>query len=113
RIGKSRAGRVRAWAAAVLLGAGCVAGLTGCGGENDGRGGPEEHEHAAPTNRVDINARVRQNLGITFARVERRNVARTLRVPGRFELVPSAERDYRTPVSGQVELLVRQFDQVA
>ena len=60
----------------------------------------------APTNRVDINSSVRQNLGITFAKVESRNVARTLRVPGRFELLPTAKREYRAAASGTVELLV-------
>jgi multidrug resistance efflux pump len=64
------------------------------------------------TNRVDINAAVRQNLGITFAKVEERNVARTLRVPGRFELLPTARREYRVPVPGQVELLVEQYQPI-
>jgi multidrug resistance efflux pump len=67
----------------------------------------------APTNRVDINASVRQNLGITFAKVESRNVARTLRVPGRFELLPTAKREYRAAASGTVELLVQQYQVVA
>lgn len=66
----------------------------------------------APTNRVDINASVRQNLGITFAKVESRNVARTLRVPGRFELLPTAKREYRAAASGTVELLVQQYQTV-
>lgn len=66
----------------------------------------------APTNRVDINAAVRQNLGITFARVESRNVARTLRVPGRFELLPTARREYRAAASGTVDLLVQQYQTV-
>lgn len=74
------------------------------GGANDGT--------PAPTNRVDINASVRQNLGITFAKVESRNVARTLRVPGRFELLPTAKREYRTAASGTVELLVQQYQTV-
>lgn len=65
-----------------------------------------------PTNRVDINASVRQNLGITFAKVESRNVARTLRVPGRFELLPTAKREYRAVASGTVELLVQQYQPV-
>lgn len=64
------------------------------------------------TNRVDINASVRQNLGITFAKVESRNVARTLRVPGRFELLPTAKREYRAAASGTVELLVQQYQSV-
>lgn len=67
----------------------------------------------APTNRVDIPASVRQNLGITFARVERRHVTRTLRVPGRFELLPTALREYRAASSGTVELLVEQYQQVS
>ncbi|HZW09192.1 MAG TPA: hypothetical protein VFF69_04745 [Phycisphaerales bacterium] len=66
----------------------------------------------APTNRVDVPAAVRQNLGITFARVERRAVARTLRSPGRFELLPSARREYHAPLGGRVELLVEQFAEV-
>ncbi len=75
--------------------------------------GPEAHAApAAPTNRVDIPASVRQNLGITFARVESRNVAQTLRVPGRFELLPTARREYRTPLPGRVELLVTQYERV-
>lgn len=66
----------------------------------------------APTNRVDINLAVRQNLGITFAKVESRNVAQTLRVPGRFELLPTAKREYRAAAAGTVELLVQQYQSV-
>lgn len=81
-------------------------------------GGPAEagevHAEAAtlPSNRVDIPAAVRQNLGITFARVEPRAVRRTLRVPGRFELLPTARREYRSPAPGRVELLVEQYARV-
>lgn len=56
---------------------------------------------------------MRQNLGITFAKVESRAVTRTLRVPGRFELIPTAERQYRAPASGTVELLVQQYQAVS
>jgi multidrug efflux pump subunit AcrA (membrane-fusion protein) len=66
----------------------------------------------APTNRVEIDAAVRRNLGITFAKVERRTVARTLRVPGRFELLPTARREYRVPGAGRVEVLVQQYQRV-
>jgi hypothetical protein len=69
-------------------------------------------EAPAPTNRVDIPAAVRKNLGITFAKVERRDVARTLRLPGRFELLPTARREHRAAVAGRVELLVTQFQRV-
>lgn len=76
-----------------------------------------DHDHAAaaaaaPTNRVDINDAVRRNLGVTFAKVETRNVARTLRVPGRFEPMPTARREYRAPLAGRVELLVAQYQRV-
>lgn len=65
-----------------------------------------------PTNRIDIPATVRQNLGITFARVERRRVASTILVPGRFELLPSARSEYRATLPGWVRLKVAQYDQV-
>jgi multidrug efflux pump subunit AcrA (membrane-fusion protein) len=74
---------------------------------------PYAAEHAAaPTNRVDIPDSVRRNLGVTFAKVECRNVARTLRVPGRFEPLPTAHREYRAPLAGRVELLVTQYQRV-
>lgn len=67
---------------------------------------------AAPTNRVDIPLPVRRNLGITFASVERRNVASTMRLPGRFELVPGARREHRAAAPGRVELAVDQYQRV-
>ncbi len=66
----------------------------------------------APTNRIDVPQAVRQNLGITFANVERRRVASTLRVPGRFEVLPTARREYRAALPGFVRLLVSQYEQV-
>src|SRR5207253_73699 len=88
--------------------------LGGCKKKTDDHDG---HNHAAPaaatpTNRVDIPGAVRRNLGITFAKVEMRNVARTLRVPGKFELLPTARREYRPPIAGRVELLVSQHQRV-
>jgi hypothetical protein len=68
---------------------------------------------AAPTNRVDIPPSVRAKLGITFAKVEYRDVARTLRLPGRFELLPSARREYRAPLEGRVVPLVEEYQEVA
>ncbi len=65
-----------------------------------------------PTNRIDVPPAVRTNLGITFAKVESRHVARTIRVPGRFELSPHGRREYRTMLGGRVELHARQFDRV-
>lgn len=77
-----------------------------------------EHAHAgeeggeAPTNRVEIPSTVRNNLGITFAKVERRSVATTIRVPGSFELQPRAKMEYRPLLAGQVEFVVDQLDKV-
>lgn len=94
---------------------------TGCDGDNPGAAagsGPARSANASrdtpgPTNRIDLPASVRQNLGITFAKVERRRVASTLRVPGRVELLPSARREYRATLPGYVQLLVNQYEEVA
>ena len=72
------------------------------------------NDEPTPTqsNRVAIPASVRQNLGVSFVRVERRAVAHTLRAPGWFEYEPSARREYRPALTGLVELFVDQFDRV-
>lgn len=101
----------RAFAACLIV---AIAGAL-CGCENKPEQPSVETGDAsapAPTNRVDINAAVRQNLGITFAKVEGRYVSRTLRVPGRFELTPTARREYRVPAAGSVDLLVQQYQSV-
>ncbi|MBK8916225.1 MAG: hypothetical protein IPM64_16790 [Phycisphaerales bacterium] len=90
--------------------------LAGCSRDPAGgqaKSGDAAHSEApAATNRVDVPETVRRNLGITFARVESRPVAQTIRVPGQFELLPEARREYRTMLAGRVELLVRQYDRV-
>jgi multidrug resistance efflux pump len=81
-----------------------------------GAAGEDHSERAAvapTTNRVDIPPNVRANLGITLAAVERRRVASTIRVPGRFELLPSARREHRPPMNGRVDLAVTQYQPVA
>ena len=57
----------------------------------------EEHQAQQPTNRIEIPATVRNNIGITFAKVERRRIDSTIRVPGAFELQPRASAN-RTPL---------------
>ncbi|MBX7246641.1 MAG: efflux RND transporter periplasmic adaptor subunit [Candidatus Sumerlaeaceae bacterium] len=69
-------------------------------------------EPAAATNRIPVPEAVRNNLGIQFAKVESRHVGKTLRMPGRFEILPEARREYHTPLAGTVELLVKQYDKV-
>lgn len=89
---------------------------TGCrrdaAGEGERANADSHNEAPTPTNRVEISDAVRRNLGITFAKVESRAVAQTIRVPGRFELLPEARREYRTMLAGRVELLVKQYDRV-
>jgi len=99
------------FSAAVLM---ALCGCKKTTGEEGGSGQsePPKSGSPAPSNRVDIPVAVRKNLGITFARVERRDVANTLRVPGRFELLPTARREYRTPVGGNVELLVVEYQKI-
>ena len=79
---------------------------------NDQTAPPEEAANEPPSNRVEIPATVRNNLGITFAKVERRNVSNTIRVPGAFELQPLARHEYRLMLPGVVEFSVDQFDAV-
>lgn len=88
------------------------AALAGCRSEPE-KSPPAHHEESRPAgNSVDVPDTVRRNLGITFAKVELRPVAQTIRVPGQFEPQPDARREYRTMLAGRVELLVAQFETV-
>lgn len=89
--------------------------LVGCRNSSDAEAeSPQAEPEAAatPTNRVDIPPTVRSNLGITFAPVEVREVERTIRVPGSFELSPGARQEYRTMASGRIGLHVAQYDKI-
>lgn len=90
--------------------------LVACGqGGADPHGDAEsDHDETPQTdpNLIAIPASVRANLGIEFVKVERRQIERTLRVPGRFEYLPTARREYRTALPGRVEMLVEQFAKV-
>src|SRR5688572_26225414 len=92
--------RARAAVCITLLAALAAAtAIGGCKKKNDEAAKPAGGESAhspVVSNRIDVPEAVRRNLGITFAKVERRRVAATIRVPGRFELLPSARREYRT-----------------
>lgn len=81
---------------------------------NDHENGEEEHDDHDHdhSQAIAIPDRVRANLGITFAKVERRNVASTRRVPGQFELRPEAVHEYRAMLGGRVSLSVKQFQKV-
>lgn len=72
----------------------------------------DESASDAPTDRLELSSQVRSNLGITFAAVEVRSVADTIRIPGSFELEPRARSEYRMALDGRVQLLVDQYDRV-
>jgi hypothetical protein len=98
-----------------LLMAVTAAALSGCGSDAENRAAvsaAEAERSVTPTNRIDIPPMVRSNLGITFAKVERRAVGATIRVPGAFELEPLARHEYRMTLPGRVELRVTQYQQV-
>ena len=88
--------------------------LAGCtrAGDDPGSVSTTQEQASAPTNRIDIPAPVRQNLGITFATVERRPVRQTMRFPGEFELQPEARREHRAMAPGRATLHVKQFETV-
>ncbi|MBM4059651.1 MAG: HlyD family efflux transporter periplasmic adaptor subunit [Planctomycetes bacterium] len=67
---------------------------------------------AAATDRIDVPAPVRENLGVVFVPVERRRVAVTLRLPGHFELLPAARVEHRTPIAGRVHVAVQPLQPV-
>ena len=75
-------------------------------------GGGGETETPAVTNRIDIPPAVVDNLGITFVKVERRLVQKTLRVPGQFESPNESRREYFTMLPGRIEVLVNQYQTV-
>lgn len=87
--------------------------LLSCSRNEEAGGKPaEESGGEQPTNRVEIPSTVRNNLGITFAKVERRNVETTIRVAGFFELEPLARQEHRLLLPGQVEFAVNELDEV-
>lgn len=94
-----------------LAGLALALALASCDSGDDAGSGMDEH--AKPiTNRIDIPPTVRNNLGITFAKVERREVAATLRVPGAFELKPLARHEYRLMAPARVRLEVDELQSV-
>lgn len=83
------------------------------GKEQERADAPPPADPELPPGMVAIPRAVRDNLGITFAKVEHRVVQGTLRLPGRFEATPQATSEYRAGARGQVTLLAKQYDRVA
>ncbi|MCB9841652.1 MAG: hypothetical protein H6812_00170 [Phycisphaeraceae bacterium] len=99
--------------AVALYGLACLSLLAACSRDPSM---PESADAAndgtSSTDRVEIPATVRNNLGITFAKVERRRVESTIRMPGAFELQPLARHEYRMTLPGRVEIEVDQYQRV-
>ena len=104
------------WIASMMLIALAMVACDGGGQSDDDHagdaGGQTDDQSPTNPNLIDIPSAVRSNLGISFVEVEWRRVEQTLRVPGRFEYLPAARREYRTPVPGRVELVVDQLERV-
>lgn len=96
-------------AAVIFPGIGCVKPMEGAPAPAADAGG---HDAAAVAGGIAIPPAVRDNLGITFATVELRAVAETRRVPGQFELLPTARQEYRALLGGRIDLQVAQFQAV-
>ena len=109
-----QARRARSFRSGLLALAIAVAALSACTTDEPTKEGSSGGgEAAAPvTNRIDIPPEVVRNLGIEFAQAERRHVDRTMRMPGAFESPSEAERNYRVPVNGRVDLKVSQYARV-
>lgn len=86
--------------------------LAGCRHDHDHEQKHTDDHAPQDPSVIAVPAAVRQNLGITFAKVERRRVAATLRLPGAFELLPNGRRELRPPFAGRVDVRVRPLQQV-
>lgn len=96
-----------------LLAIACFSLVVGCSRESAPTTPAEANQASeAMTNRIDIPPTVRSNLGITFAKVERRSVEGTIRMPGAFEVQPLARHEYRLTLPGRVAIQVDQYQQV-
>ena len=96
-----------------LAGASAMMFLSACSRDSGQAAAPAQEETGGEqTNRIDIPATVRSNLGITFSPVERRRVDSTIRVPGSFELQPLARHEYRMSLPGRVILEVDQYQRI-
>ncbi len=98
----------------LLVGALLAFVLAGCGDRPAVEAPAKDGGQPAPviTNRIDVPPAVRKNLGITFAKVEMRDVRRIRRVPGSFELLPQAHRAYHSTLAGHVVVHVEQYQEV-
>lgn len=71
------------------------------------------HNHPAATGEtVEVSPMAQRNLGLRFAKVQKKVIERVLALPGRFELDPTAQHHYPMPSSGRVKVLVEHLQVV-
>ena len=78
-----------------------VAVCASCGGAKDDPT-PSVKSSEQPTNRIELPASVRQNLGITWSVAKRERMEKVYSVPGEIIAVPELNWDFHAPVSGTV-----------
>lgn len=107
--------RAAGWPAALLLSCLSSSPLALAGGSHppEKEATPAAAAPGLPPGVVELSAAARDNLGIRFAKAESRPVARTLRLPGAFEIAPGTRRVVSSRIAGQVTLKVKPQDTVA
>lgn len=97
---------------ALALAAALAAGA-GCKRDDAPAADPQTEPEMPPSDRIQVPQTVRDTLGLTFATVEPRRVAETVRLTGRFEFEPGARQEARVPLAGRVDLAVTQYQRVS
>lgn len=77
--------------------------------EDHGHTHTHGHDHGKS---VEIAPAVQQTLGLKTVRPERRRLAGSVVLTGRYELAPEARQAFVTPVAGRLRLNVKSFDRV-
>lgn len=86
--------------------------LTGCGGDGGEPKKASGKAAEAPTNRIDLPASVRQNLGITWAEAKRGRLETVERVPGEIVVRPDRDWHLRAPLAGTLTRIAAPWTRV-
>lgn len=82
--------------------------------DHDGHGHAEhDHHHHLPGQEVEASVAAQKLIGLKTQTVERRRIRSTVRLVGRFELMPQATVAAASPVAGRLALKVRPLQKVA
>ncbi len=104
----------KVWISSLCIAFLCFACFEGSSKKSAQNKSKEKHQEHEPemSNRIDLPANSRKNLGIRFAQVERRQITDVLRLPGYFELRPDARRAYLAPLEGEVKFIAEEYQDV-